>query len=188
MQNEADFMHVVDGEGNPQRVVADIVVTPSPSSSSGAAVNTYRPRGSRYGIPGYVLDPQSGQAIVVQRAVIDAALAGPNVLVQKVGTKHVMVLALLLQVAAEVDIYFQTGGDVGSESSSSAQDTAICFSPTTPLKLDRAGINSVLGGFMLPPSDMGHFQSRSGEALVLHLSAAVGVSGCVSYALLEPTA
>ena len=186
MPNEADFMRVIDGEGNPQRVVADIVATPAPSSSSGAAEHTFRPRGSRYGIPGYVLDPESGQAVQVLRAVIDAAAAGPNVLVEEATAKRIMVLALLLQATAEVDIYFQTGGDVGSSSSSEAKDTAICFSPTTPLKLDRSGTNSVLGGFVLAPSDMGHFESRSGEALVMHLSAAVGVSGCVSYALLDP--
>lgn len=170
-------------------VVADIVATPVPSSSSGApSSDTFRPRHSAYGIPSFVVDPTTGQAIEVKRVVINAASVGDNVLVAAIAGKQIVVIGLVVHSQAAVDLYFKTGGVVASSSSSVDEDAPICFHRDNPLLLDGSGSSGKLGGFKLEPNGLGHFGSATGEALVMNLSVAVGVSGCLQYVELEPLA
>lgn len=186
--NEASTLKVVDGNGQLQEVVADEVhdYDASSSSSSDGGDKIFRPRNSSYGLPGKVVDPTSGLATDILRAPINVISSGPNVLVEEVAGKRIVVIALLLQAKSEVDIYLQSGGDAQSVSSAADFDEAICFSSAVPLTIDSAGSGSNVGGLSLPPNHLGHMESANGEALVLNSSANVGISGCLSYVLLDP--
>ncbi len=193
MPNEADSLIVLDGEGDIQHVVADIVETLRSSSSSGNDRRIFRPRNSSYGMPGFVVDPMSGQAIEIQRSVINASVDGENVLVNAVTDKIIMVIGLVLTSKSAVGVYFKSGGDVASSSSSIAQpgdagggDLPICFHPDNKLELDGSGVSGAVGGFQLELNALGYFGTLVGEGLVLTTNNGIGVGGVLQYVEVDP--
>lgn len=102
--------------------------------------------------------------IEVRRAAISAATNGNNVALAAVQGQTIKVLACLLMANADVSVKF-TNGAGGADL-------------TGALPMGTKG-----NGFILPPAPPGQHWIETSEAtaLVLHLSAAVQVSGLIVY-------
>lgn len=100
----------------------------------------------------------------VKRAAISAASSGDNTLVAAVSGKKIKVLGLILIVAGDVDVAFESG----------ASGTAL----TGDMSLAADG-----NGFILPMAPPGYhwFETAAGALLNLELSGAVQASGCLVY-------
>lgn len=113
-----------------------------------------------------IVRPVAG--VQAQRAAVDAtsAAADGNMLVDAVAGKRICVLAACLIAAGDVNATFYTG----------AADTGTAI--TGPLALTAAG------GFVVPaPTDanLAWLVTDPGEALTLHLDAAVQIGGFIVY-------
>ena len=106
-----------------------------------------------------------GSAVTVKRAAIAAASSGENTLVAAVASKKIRVLSLAVIAASAVNVYFNN-----------ATDGAVFGGSTNKMNL------AANGGFVLPHNAHGWFQTgTNNEALRLNLSAAVSVSGGLTY-------
>jgi|TARA_R110002096_G_scaffold55026_13_gene141638 hypothetical protein len=94
-------------------------------------------------------------------SAVSVAVLGDNTLVAAVTAKKIRVLAVTLITSAAVTVRFETG----------ASGTALTG-------LMQIGAN---GGFVLPYSEGGWFETNAGALLNLELSAAESVDGCVVY-------
>lgn len=114
-------------------------------------------------IGGVTLDSTSlqvgGAAVAPKFAAITASASGNTSVVAAVTGKKIRVISVWVVANAAVNVKFQ--------------------SATT----DKTGLAylAVNGGFVLPFSPVGHFETASGEALNINLSAAVAVGGSVTY-------
>jgi hypothetical protein len=108
-------------------------------------------------------DPFSIQTI--KRAVVDNATSGDNELVAAVAGKKIRVLDIVLISAGAATVRFESG----------AGGTALTGQMTTA-----AGT-----GFAPGFNPFGHFETASGAALNLELSAAVSVDGWIIYAEID---
>lgn len=112
-------------------------------------------------------------ALTVKRAKIGCATSGENTIVAAVTSKKIRVIGMFLANAAgasAVNFYFKDG----------AGGTAIFGDGTYQITLDRTGATG-FSAFSLARNEGGHFESASGAALILNLSAANGVAGFLSY-------
>lgn len=100
-------------------------------------------------------------ALTPKFAAIDAASSGDNTIVAAVTSKKIRVLSVFLVAAAAVTVRFESG----------ASGTAL----TGQMQL------AANGGFVLPFSPVGHFESASGVLLNLELSGAISVDGSICY-------
>lgn len=97
----------------------------------------------------------------VKTAIIDAATSGDNTIVAAVTEKKIRVVNLFVVAAGAVTVRFESG----------AGGTAL----TGQMSL------AANGGFVLPDSEVGWFETAAGSLLNLELSAAVSVDGCLTY-------
>lgn len=115
---------------------------------------------------------QGTTALTPKFVKISAASSGENTLVALVSAKKIRVLSMsLIGVGTAVSIYFK---DAASSS------THIFGDSTNPIPIDKSGAAGA-GGLVLGYNPNGWFQSASGGALILNLSAAQAVAGCLSY-------
>ena len=100
-------------------------------------------------------------ALTPKFAAISGATSGDNTLVAAVANKKIRVLALALVAITAVNVRFENG----------AAGTAL------------SGVMSIgaTGGFVLPFNPTGWFETGSNTLLNMELSAAVQVSGCLTY-------
>ena len=109
--------------------------------------------------------PVTTEGVVdVQRAAISAAINGDNTIVAAVAGQQIKVLSMLLIVSGDVDVRFESG----------AGGAAL----TGVMSLAADG-----NGFALPVAPVGYhwIETVAGQLLNLELSAAVQVSGCITY-------
>lgn len=99
-------------------------------------------------------------------AAIGVAASGDNTLVAAISGKKIRVLAISLIAAGAVNLYLTSAGG-----------GAVIFGGST----NKVGL-AANGGFVLPYSPAGWFETAAGQALVANLSAAVAVAGVVVYA------
>ena len=99
--------------------------------------------------------------LIPKFAVIDAATSGDNTLVAAVASKKIRVLSLWLVASAAVNTRFESG----------ASGTALTGQANLAAN----------GGYVLPFSPVGHFETASGVLLNLELSGAVSVDGSLCY-------
>jgi hypothetical protein len=104
-------------------------------------------------------------ALTPKFAPIAVAASGDNTLVAAVALKKIRVHALAVIAGAAVSCYFQSAaaGDVIFGGSTNTMDLA------------------ANGGFVLPYSEVGWFETDAGELLNLNLSGAVKVAGGLQY-------
>lgn len=116
----------------------------------------------------YILNGATPCAIV--HVAIDTATAGNNAIVAAVTGKVVKVLSVALVASGPVDVYWNDG-------------TANLFGGTRKIPMDVIGTSGTVG-FCLPHNSAGWFETAAvSRPLNLNLSAAVGVCGCMTYAL-----
>jgi len=99
----------------------------------------------------------------IKRAKISAASSGNNTIVSAVSNKRIRVLALTLMSAGSVNATFQSGAS-GTD-----------LTGAMPLAANT--------GFSPAYSPLGQFETEPGELLNLSLSAAIQVSGWMTYEL-----
>lgn len=110
-------------------------------------------------------------ALTPKFAKISAAASGDNTLVAAVTSKKIRVLSLfLVNSGTAVSVYFTSG----------AGGTAISGDSTNKIPLDKTGAAGP-AGFSLGHNPQGWFETASGAALMLNLSAAQGVAGHLTY-------
>lgn len=107
----------------------------------------------------------SGVALTPKFAAVAAASSGDNTIVALVSSKKIRVLSLALIATGAVNIYLTTN----------AGGTVIFGGSTNKIAL------AANGGFVLPESNRGWFETAPGHNLVLNLSGAVAVSGGLQY-------
>jgi hypothetical protein len=100
-------------------------------------------------------------ALTPKFAAIAASSSGASTLVALVSSKKLRVLSVALVANAAVNVKFQ--------------------SHVTPTDITGLFYLAANGGFVLPFSPAGHFETVSGEALDINLSGAVAVGGVVTY-------
>jgi hypothetical protein len=107
-------------------------------------------------------------SLTVKHANIDTATSGNNELVAAVAGKVLRVVSVFLAASGAVDVYFNDG-------------TANLLGGTRKIKLDNTGAAGAVG-FALQENGKGWFKTAAANRpLILNLSGAVGVAGCVSY-------
>ncbi len=106
-----------------------------------------------------------GSGLQPKFAAIAAATADDNELVAAVTGKKIRVLQMFVLAGAAGNIYF-TSGEAG---------TVICGGSTNRINLPDNG------GFTLPFSPVGHFETAAGESLVMNASTTGPFSGCLAY-------
>jgi hypothetical protein len=102
-------------------------------------------------------------------AKIGCAASGDNQLVAPVTGRKIRVLSIVLFGLSTVSAYFKSG-----------DGNPICGDATYKIALDNTGATGP-GGFVLGFNPIGWFQTGAGYALLLNLSAAVGVCGALTY-------
>lgn len=100
----------------------------------------------------------------VKFATIGTSASGDTTLVAAVSGKKIRVLTLDAISKAALDIYFKDGA--GAE----------VFGKAASVVGLQAG-----GGFILPHSPTGHFETASGQALLVNLSGSTALAGSLSY-------
>lgn len=114
-------------------------------------------------------------ALTVKRAKISAASSGENTIVAAVTNKKIRVLSLaLIGVGTAVSIYFKDA----------ASGNGVFADSTNPIPIDKSGAAGA-GGLVLGHNLDGWFQTAESGALILNLSGALAVAGCLSYAEVE---
>jgi hypothetical protein len=108
----------------------------------------------------------AGSALTIKFAKISAASSGNNTLVAAVTSKKIRVLSMRLCPSAAVNWYL----------TSSNGGTAIYGDSTNKITASAGG-----NGDGMNFNQGGWFETVAGEALVINLSGAVGVAGCLSY-------
>ncbi len=99
----------------------------------------------------------------VLNAVINASTSGNNTLVAAVANRRIIVHQVFIVVADVVSARFESGAD------------GTALTGQMPLAAN--------GGFVLPWSEAGWFETASGVLLNLELSGAIGAHGCLKYSL-----
>jgi len=97
----------------------------------------------------------------IKRATISASSSGNNTIVSAVTGKKIVVLQLFLSASTAVNAKFQSGA-------SGTDLMGLAYNPDT-------------GGFVLPYSPAGWFETAAGSLLNLNLSAANAVGGVLTY-------
>lgn len=103
----------------------------------------------------------AGASVTPLFATIAASTSGVSTLVALVAAKRIRVLAISLVANAAVNAKFQ--------------------SSVTPTDITGLYYLAANGGFILPFNQAGWFQTVSGEALTINLSAAIAVGGSITY-------
>lgn len=117
------------------------------------------------------IDPKDGALLPAKFAAIDTATNGDNAIVAAVAGKKILVLSLsLFSGGTAVDVYLSSKDNTGTK----------LLGGTGKITLDKTGATG-FGGFALGFSPVGHFETDSGEALNLNLSAGNRVLGQVVY-------
>jgi hypothetical protein len=96
-------------------------------------------------------------------AVIDHGDSGDQTLVGLITDQYIRVLAMVLVTNGDVAVTFKDGS------------TALTGAMSLPADGDK---------IVLPYNEAGWFETTTGQALVLNLSGAVEVDGCLVYAIL----
>jgi hypothetical protein len=104
-----------------------------------------------------------GLNLAVNYANIEAASNGNNTIVAAVGGKRIRVLCMDMMASAAVNGKFTDGAG-------GADLTGLAYM-------------NIGGGLVRPYTPHGWFQTSAGNALVLNLSAATAVGGCITYLL-----
>ena len=104
-------------------------------------------------------------AVTPAFAAIGTATSGNNTIVALTASKKIRILSMCLIAAGTVNVYL----------TDSTTGTAIIGKSTQPMNL----VANM--GFVLPFNPVGWGDTAAGEALVLNLSAAVAVSGSITY-------
>lgn len=103
----------------------------------------------------------AGTALTPKFAKISCSSSGANIIVAAVTSKKIRVLSYVLVANAAVNAKWQ--------------------SHTTPTDLSGLLYLAANGGVSAPFSQVGHFESLSGESLDLNLSSAIAVGGHITY-------
>lgn len=112
----------------------------------------------------------------IKRATIAAGSSGDNILVAAVTGKKIRVLSfVLIGYGTAVDAYFRDNAD---------SPVSLLGDSTHKIKLDRTGTTGP-PGLVVPVNDAGWFETTAAKALMLNLSTAQTVCGCLTYALVD---
>lgn len=122
--------------------------------------------------------PESGRVfngtteLTVKYASVSSASSGNNTLVSGVGGKKIRVLALVLYgVGSAVNVYIKD--DAGTPKNLLGDSSGL-------LTLDKTGVTGP-AAIVLNYNQSGWFETTASAALILNLSAAQRVAGCVTY-------
>lgn len=113
---------------------------------------------------------ENGDVAQVKHAAISASSSGNNTLVSAVTGKKIRVVSLHIRATEDVNIRFESGA--GGDALSGVMLMEV-------LSSDLVGNENAFINLGFSPH--GHFETNAGELLNLELSAAVQVSGLLSY-------
>ena len=110
----------------------------------------------------------------IKHAVISVAEAGDNTLVAAVAGKRICVVSMVLCPTKQNSIYLHDDA---------AAPVALLGDASNKIQLDPNYVDGV-PALVLPPHEGGWFETSIGQSLLINLSKAQGVAGCLTYALI----
>lgn len=108
----------------------------------------------------------------LEDAPFGTASSGDTTIITGVANKKIRVHQGIIHAATATDFHFKS------------EDGSVIYGNAT--NEPKIGSTSDAGGFIIPPSDDGWFETKSGQGLVINLGSAVAVSGILNYTLVDP--